>query len=301
MAMILSCSGWACARLISVSDVPGGNPVARKDPEHFSSDFQLCPDCHQSYCDRCAPQRPGPPSRCRSCHGPLVDASLRSQVLARPLAEVVQLHQRGLELAGDERLAQALAVFDEVVRVREDYVDAHSNRGVALRLLGRPVEAIEAFERVATLEPGHAPAMFDIGGLYRALGRFEDAVHAYDRALARQPRHMAALINRAISLSDLNRCEEALLACDEAIRLDEAGESVERIEHARSYAYGARGAALLKLGRPAEALMAIDLAIDAGPANADNYLNRARALQHLGRTEEARHAARIGQDLRARR
>ncbi len=50
---VMACSG--CSRLISISMVPGGNPAALADPEHFSMSRRLCHGCGQQYCDRCAP------------------------------------------------------------------------------------------------------------------------------------------------------------------------------------------------------------------------------------------------------
>jgi hypothetical protein len=100
--MILACSGRGCSRLISVSVVPGGNPVARNDPEHFSIEFQTCPDCHNTYCDRCVPVRgPNGPARCKGCSGRLVDGGQRHRVQSGPKAEFVRLHDRGYELGGE--------------------------------------------------------------------------------------------------------------------------------------------------------------------------------------------------------
>jgi hypothetical protein len=45
--------------LISVSAVPGGNPVAKSDPEGYASEWTLCPKCGGYTCDRCLSRQRG--------------------------------------------------------------------------------------------------------------------------------------------------------------------------------------------------------------------------------------------------
>lgn len=50
---VLECA--ACPRLISISRVPGGNPVARADPAKWSVLHTRCTGCGAHLCDGCAP------------------------------------------------------------------------------------------------------------------------------------------------------------------------------------------------------------------------------------------------------
>jgi tetratricopeptide (TPR) repeat protein len=296
--VIVACVGWNCDRLISVSDVAGGNPVAADDPVNFSLTFLVCPDCHRTFCDRCVPRGYLFATRCRSCSADLVDGAYYERVLAGAKAAVVQVHDRGSELGAAGRLDEALGAFDEAVRQRETYISAHVSRGVACRLLGRPAEAVAAFECATRLDPTHVQALFDIGGIHRATRQLEQALLAYDRALTMQPRYLSALVNKAVTLSDLDRCEEAVLACNQALLLDLAELSVDKVEGSRPFIYGAKGAALLKLGMNAEALESIDFAL-AGREDPATLTNRATALERLGRPGEAREAADRAAALRA--
>src|SRR5689334_1494008 len=47
-----ACAG-GCVRMISVSAIPGGNPVAKNDPENWALDYGRCETCKSHYCDRC--------------------------------------------------------------------------------------------------------------------------------------------------------------------------------------------------------------------------------------------------------
>lgn len=48
---ILGCRG--CERMISVSIVPGGNPIARANPEMFQLRYGRCERCSGVYCEEC--------------------------------------------------------------------------------------------------------------------------------------------------------------------------------------------------------------------------------------------------------
>ncbi len=65
---VFSCAR-GCPRLISVSAIPGGSPVALADPEGYAVSYLECGGCHGKTCDRCAQKSPplaagGP---CPSC------------------------------------------------------------------------------------------------------------------------------------------------------------------------------------------------------------------------------------------
>ncbi len=145
---VLKCSGWRCQRMISISWIPGWNPVARGDVEHFATSFVECSDCGRPFCDRCfTPRRLGRPT-CRGCGGPL-----RKGDPGRPrqdrLPDAAFLpFERGVELAGQGQHAAALDAFDGALRVRPGYIDARLRRGESLLALGRLNEAISAFNEV---------------------------------------------------------------------------------------------------------------------------------------------------------
>lgn len=39
--------------MISVSAIPGGNPVAKNDPENWALEYGRCATCNAHWCDRC--------------------------------------------------------------------------------------------------------------------------------------------------------------------------------------------------------------------------------------------------------
>lgn len=286
---LLFCSGWSCERMISVSTVLGGNPAARRDPDHFAIDFRTCEDCKKTFCDRCvarksrAFRRP----RCHLCRGGLLDRAKYERSRTRPTPEAVLCHNEGFERGSAEKYAEALNAFDRAVRLRPDYVSAHHWRGVALRQLGRDDEALAAFARVTEIDPGHVVALFDAAGIHSRRRAWDDALAALTRAVVTEPRYVSAQVNRAITLNSLGSFELSLSASETAIRTEEGGRAVGTTPTSLAQAYGAKAAALMNMKRWTEALEALDVAVDSGRDDSLTYRNRGFVLDQLGRHEEA--------------
>ncbi len=124
-------------------------------------------------------------------------------------------YHRGVALIGLGRPVEALAAFDQALKLAPGLAAAHSGRGAALRALGRLREALAAYQ--------DAPADFDtlagLGGLLHDMERYPQAVAVYDGALAiRQDATLHS--NRGGALQNMRRMEEARAAYDMALKLD---------------------------------------------------------------------------------
>ncbi|WP_168221327.1 tetratricopeptide repeat protein [Actinomadura sp. WMMA1423] len=297
--MLLSCSGWACTRLISVSKVPGGNPVARQDPEGFAVEFMICDFCGENFCDRC--HEPGSrlrAPRCTSCGGKLVPGARLEQVSGRARPAAAQHYSQAVRLMEAGRFLDALPELDEAVRLRPEYAAAHRVRGIALSGTGRHAEGLAAFERALQLNPSDVVAHVERAGTLLRTERPADAVAAYDQAIALRPAYAAPQINRAIILMDGGRDAEALAAVDRAIALLASGNAVGAGRYDLASAHSVKGAALVKMGRYEEALPVIDYAIDNGPDSWNDHYNKSYALERLGRYDESERARGIADSLR---
>jgi hypothetical protein len=99
-------------------------------------------------------------------------------------------------------------------------VEAHSNRGNALRDLGRSREALASFEQALSIKPGNVGALNNRGIALRNLGRHAEALASYDQALSYEPDYVDALCNRGNILQHLRRYEEALDSYARALLVD---------------------------------------------------------------------------------
>ncbi|TYB37980.1 tetratricopeptide repeat protein [Actinomadura chibensis] len=297
--MLLKCSGWACMRLISVSKARGGNPVALNDPENFAVEFMICEDCGDYFCDRChAPGSRFRAPRCASCGGRLAPGKRLEQLSGRPRPPAVEHLRRGVELVESDRAEDALAELGEAVRLRPEYAAAHYWRGGALVRLGRDAEALDAFDNALRHNPADVAALYEKAGALARMEHVDEAIDAYDRTIALQPGFPAAHLNRAVLVLDEDRDAEALAAAEHVLALIAAGRTRGGSTYDAASAHSIKGAALVKLGRFAEALPAIDYAIDNGLDSWNDYYNKAYALERLGRTEEADLARGVSDSLR---
>ncbi|WP_430790795.1 tetratricopeptide repeat protein [Actinoplanes sp. G11-F43] len=309
---VLVCKGDGCARLISVSRVPGGNPTARADPEGWATDFTMCPACEAAYCDRCR----GKAAACPVCGTALVGWAEYERLPRDRPHPAVEAHRRGRSLYESDRPAAALAAFDEAVALRPGYPEAHLFRGFLLEQLGRPEEAAAAYARVLTVEPEHADALFRLGTLQLGGGQLEQAVRTLDRVIALRGFRVPARLNRIVAQIRLGRPGDALAAAEALIaeadvaarEMAAAGFDEPRISELMNAEHPTPGdqvkasllkaAALLDLGRAGDALELLDFLQQRGVDTPELHSNRAAALRTLGRPDEAVIADRIARSMR---
>jgi Flp pilus assembly protein TadD len=64
----------------------------------------------------------------------------------------------GVTLVSQRKLADAVDLFREAIRLRPTYVEAYNNLGTALAFQGKREEAVEQFQQALALQPGYAEA-----------------------------------------------------------------------------------------------------------------------------------------------
>jgi Flp pilus assembly protein TadD len=172
-----------------------------------------------------------------------------------------------------ERLAEVYenltgAPAPQPVRGEELSVVAWSNKGGALRALGRTEEALDCYDRALALNPRDEQAWYNKGVALGALGRTEEALDCYDRALALNPRYEQAWSNKGVALGALGRTEEALDCYDRALALNPRYEQ----------AWSNKGVALGALGRTEEELDCYDRALALNPRDEKAWFNKGAVL-----------------------
>ncbi|WP_033342109.1 tetratricopeptide repeat protein [Catenuloplanes japonicus] len=286
---VLACNGTGCDRLISVSQVPGGNAVARRSPEGWSRTHTNCTCCGRTYCDRCTAALV-PARTCPVCDEPVTADEDRES--AARIAPAKVSHHRGLRDLQDGRATEALAAFDEAVRADFRHPESHFGRGVALLRLGRDREALDAFLTEARHEPAFADAHFEAGRILEHLGRTAEATAAYERALRAYPGHLPAAAARMTLLLAAGDHPRVVDIGETALRATDGSDLTGLPEvHARL------GEALLRLHRDARALSMLEIASGIGRDSAALHRLRAAALHRLHRDDEADLAERLAHRL----
>ncbi len=199
------------------------------------------------------------------------------QILNAAPDHVGALNFLGLLAQQVGRLDIALELLGKAVATSPDFPDAHNNLGSVLMMSDRAAEAEMHYRRAIALMPGYADAHTNLANLLWQAGRFADAAAAGHEAVRLAPASSGAHNNLANALAALGE-------------LDAAADGYRRAVALQPDFAAARnnlGNALCTLGRPAEALAHYDAAAALQPDMPDYPMNRGNALRDLGRTAEA--------------
>ena len=183
----------------------------------------------------------------------------------------------GVALAQSGRIEEAIAQYEQALRINPDYAEAHSNLGNALRQAGRAAEAVEHFEQVVRIEPDIAEAHNNLGAALAQAGMIEEAITQYAQALQIRPDYAEAHYNLGSALLQVGQNQEAIEQLEQALRI--------KPDYADAHCN--LGVALVGLGKPQEAMGHWEQALQIKPDYADAHNNLGIALAQAGRIPEA--------------
>ncbi len=201
---------------------------------------------------------------------------------------IPQAFQNGLHLHQSGRLAEAEALYWQILAAEPRHADALHCLGVIAHQAGRNDAAVELLRQAIAVAPDSPACHSNLGEVYRMLGRLDEAEAAYRRAIELQPAFPDAYCNLAIVLTGKGRFDEAILACRRAIEL--------RPNYAE--AHSNLGAALSEMGRLEDSLAACRRALQLKPDFAEAHANLGRTLAKQGRTVEAIAAYRLALQIK---
>jgi len=119
-----------------------------------------------------------------------------------------------------KQYSEALAAYEQAIRLDPNDAYAYSNKGYTLNELKRYREAVGAYEQAIRLDPNNAAAYISKSLALNELKRYEEGLGAYEQAPSLDSNNAAAYINKDIALRNLKRYEEALAAYEQANSLD---------------------------------------------------------------------------------
>jgi protein O-mannosyl-transferase len=183
----------------------------------------------------------------------------------------------GVALRQAGRRPDALAHFQEALRLQPQYPEAQSNLGEALLVAGRLDDAIPHIAEALRLDPSLPEAHINLGAVRNKQGRPDLAEAEYRAALQLKPSSAEAHDGLAVVLTETNRPEEALPHALEAISLNP--------EDADSHYNLGRLYGLT--GRPEQAIEQFREVVRLEPANAEAHFNLGTAYAQKDRMNEA--------------
>jgi tetratricopeptide (TPR) repeat protein len=151
--------------------------------------------------------------------------------------------EQGQALLELERYEEALAAFQRSLELDPLDHTVHYYKGVALRGLKQPEAAMAAFERSIEIYSGWSRPYNDKGDLLREAGQFEAALAAYNQAIDIDADNPLYHNNKGLLLLGHKRRGEAVAAFNQALALDQNNTG----------AWRNLGIVLLEMGRLSEA------------------------------------------------
>jgi tetratricopeptide (TPR) repeat protein len=198
--------------------------------------------------------------------GRLAEAeALYRQILAVEPNHAAAYSNLGEAYRVTNRFAEAVDVFQRAIRVNASLAEAHYNLGIALVGLGRKDEAMAAFLQALKIKPNFAEAHNNLGNIYKEQERLDEAETAFRKALEINPRYAPAHNNLGNLLLDQGKLECAIVAYRAALDL----------EPAYAEAWNNLGRTLVELRRFDEAWTALGRALALRPDYATARFNAA--------------------------
>lgn len=186
---------------------------------------------------------------------------------------------KGERLLGENKTAEAVAAFEEAVRIMPGTAQAWNHLGLGYHRQGDVAKAANAYQRALELDRNLAVARFNLGSLYLESGNNQSAIDAFTTFCTLQPlvgegwlrlgQAQVALATATPGPTDRQRLAEAARR-----NLEHAPESAEKAN--------AMGQVLALRGKYREAVAEFTRALSLQPDLASAVLNQAVALQQSG-------------------
>ena len=141
------------------------------------------------------------------------------QVLKIQPNQYVAWYSKGNALFDLEQYEEAIASYDEAINIKPDQDGVWYNRGIALVQLRRYEEAIASYDRAIDIKPDKYQAWNSRGIALKQLGRYEEAIASYNHALDIQPNDYEAWYNQGCALCILGFHEEAIASWSQALAI----------------------------------------------------------------------------------
>jgi len=156
------------------------------------------------------------------------------------------------------RLGDAVAQYEEALRLKPDIAETHTNLGLAWsQMPGRLGDAVAQYEEALRLKPDYSAAHFYLANALAQTGRIPEAIQHYEEALRIDPGMAEASNNLGMILCRMGRAREGMERIEAAIR----------IMPDFAQAHFARGAALLQAGRRDEAIAEYERVLQLRPGD----------------------------------
>mgnify|MGYP003333077465 CR=1 FL=1 len=204
--------------------------------------------------------------------------ALYREVLKADADNADALHLLGVLASQVGEHQQALALIERAIQQSPQSQQFHASLAGVLQALGEIDQALAALTRAHEIDPSDVVVLTNRGALRQERARLDEAVADYRRAVELNPSYADAYYNLATALKDLGKLDEAIAALRRVVEI----RSDSAHEHVVLAGY------LLERGDFESALQACDSALKLTPFHIRALAFKSAALTGLGRHEALR-------------
>ena len=125
----------------------------------------------------------------------------------------------GLVLVKTGKASEGIGHYEEALRLKPDFAEAHNSLAIALFGLGKRQEAVHEFEQALQIRPDFDQGHYNLGNALALSGKLEEAILQYQEALRITPEYPEPHYSMAGVLVALHKTKEAIGQYEEALRL----------------------------------------------------------------------------------
>ena len=131
-----------------------------------------------------------------------------------------KLFKKGINLMADEKLEEAIDIFEQALRIEPSNVETLMKLGYARFHLEDYGEALKVYDKILDIDVTNPEAWNLKGLVHYEQKNYSKALAAVEKAIESDPTYGMALYNQACFLSLLNQVPEALEALKHSIEVD---------------------------------------------------------------------------------
>lgn len=137
----------------------------------------------------------------------------------------------GVELAQQGKLMQAIAAFNQAIKIYPSFENAHNNLGLALGSQNKFSEAAAAFKRALAINPKNFETYNNLGIALGSQGKLAEAIAAFNQAIQINPNDPTSRQNLGVAFWSQGKLPEAVGSLQKAKDLYLAQNNTEGVAH----------------------------------------------------------------------
>ena len=116
---------------------------------------------------------------------------------------------------------KAKECFEKAIKISPSSVEAHSNLGIIFKRILKYEKAKECFEKAIQINPNFVNAINNLGSIFQLFGENQKAKECFEKAIAIDPRRASFIGNLAmVSISVLNDFDKAISLSIKAFKIN---------------------------------------------------------------------------------